>query len=786
MIDTVNTKGFPTHKKTDAQKGEKYYKECIDAGFLLVNYDESMGLRASRRDKVINYNLWNDIVDDIEVQRVVNPFNIEYGKLPNNYKNCPLINPNLTLLFGEERKRFFNPIVTVINSDAISEKVNFMSEEVDKFMLNQVVNPSMEQAQIEEEIQKLNKWKNYTYQDKRERMASQVLNYLKHSLNLPFEYSRAFEDLTISGEEIFAADIVSGEPVGFRVSPVNTVTLRSGASPKIEDSEVIIFDEFVPPGRLIDMYYDELTPTQIDKIERGSQANRGISQSFMGNQLTHSNTGDPTNSLDSYVDTVGIGEVILRANKKGIWDLGGYFDREGNVRWTRVLWKGMRKIGVLSFIDENGEIEKTIVPEQYKPNTELGEQVKWLWISEWNEGTRIGEDIYVKMGPRKIQFRHLDNLSISSPGVVGTIMNVGDQKARSLMSMARPYQYIYNAIFHQLELDIAKDKGVIVRIDASMIPDGWTMDKWLYYMEAVGYKIEDPMNEGKKGAALGKLAGTMQQTAPVIDATQTKSIAQKIQLLEFLSNRVDEMMGITAQRKGAVENRETRGGIERSVTQSTLITEKLFSLHDDTRVRFNDILLETAKVAWKGQSFKRSFVLDDMSQAVLDYDGEVFNEAEYGVKVSNSSVDLEMMQNLKALSQAFLQNGGSLSVVADLYRTNDPSSFQRKLEFFEEERMQREQAKVESDERMHGKNIEFEKYKHDSTIQKDILVAEIGADTSGDPLASDKLALEKEKLDRQAEEADKKLDLESKKLNETKRHNVAAEAISRKPKPASK
>jgi len=175
-----------------------------------------------------------------------------------------------------------------------------------------------------------------------------------------------------------------------------------------------------------------------------------------------------------------------------------------------------------------------------------------------------------------------------------------------------------------------------------------------------------------------------------------------------------------------------------------------------------------------------------MSQAVLDYDGEVFNEAEYGVKVSNSSVDLEMMQNLKALSQAFLQNGGSLSVVADLYRTNDPSSFQRKLESFEEERMQREQAKVESDERMHGKNIEFEKYKHDSTIQKDILVAEIGADTSGDPLASDKLALEKEKLDRQAEEADKKLDLESKKLNETKRHNVAAEAISRKPKPASK
>ena len=149
----------------------------------------------------------------------------------------------------------------------------------------------------------------------------------------------------------------------------------------------------------------------------------------MGNQIT-----DKTNELDQYIDAVGIGEVIVRSNVKGTWNFGGFYDKEGNVRWTRVLWKGMRKIGILSYIDENGETQKTIVPEQYKPNEELGEQVKWMWISEWNEGTKIGEDIFVKMGPRKIQFRHLDNLSISSPGVVGTVMNVGEQKARSLMT----------------------------------------------------------------------------------------------------------------------------------------------------------------------------------------------------------------------------------------------------------------------------------------------------------------------------------------------------------------
>ena len=285
----------------------------------------------------------------------------------------------------------------------------------------------------------------------------------------------------------------------------------------------------------------------------------------------------------------------------------------------------------------------------------------------------------------------------------------------------------------------------------------------------------------------------MNQTSPVIDATQTKAIAQKIQLLDFVSNRVDEMMGITQQRKGSVENRETLGGVERAVTQSTLITEKLFSLHDEVRVRFLAALLETAKVAWKGKSFKRSFIMDDMSMAVLDFDSNVFNEAEYGVMLTNASGDLEMMQSLKSLSQAFLQNGGSMSVVADLYRTKNPASFQRKLEQYEEQMRQAESQQAQAEQEAEQRRLEFEKYKHDSEIEKDIYVAELqvqaqaqnNAETE-DPLAIEKMRLEREKFQQAAKEADKKLGIEKDKLKETERHNKVAEAISRTSKKTAK
>ena len=41
-------------------------------------------------------------------------------------------------------------------------------------------------------------------------------------------------------------------------------------------------------------------------------------------------------------------------------------------------------------------------------------------------------------------------------------------------------------------------------------------------------------------------------------------------ILTFIENRIQDIVGITPQRKGAVESRETVGGIERSVKQSSL------------------------------------------------------------------------------------------------------------------------------------------------------------------------------------------------------------------------
>jgi hypothetical protein len=777
-------KPFPYQKRSDAKKTKSFFKECVDAGVSTINSEVGNGIRANKKNMLVNYDLISNKIHDAEVQRVVNPFGIEYGKLPDNYRNCPLLNSNLMLLWGEERKRFFNPIVTMVNSDAINDKLRDMDTKIEEFLVQEAVKPTMSEEEIVGRLRELEDWKNFSYRDRRERMAQQIVDYGFNTLGFKEIFSRVFEDLTIAGDEILINDILAGEPIMRRGDPVSITTIRSGQSPYIDDSDIIIEDTYHPIGKVIDWYHDELTDKEVKKLEDGANTHTSKSGGLMANQLLHGKS-----DMDSYIEAVGIGDIIVGVNTDGLHTFGGAYDEEGNVRVTRVVWKGMRKIGIVTYVDELGELQKTFVDESYEADEELGETVKWEWISEWLEGTLIADDIYVKMGPRPVQFRSMDNLSKCSSGIVGTSANVGNVESRSLVDLAKDYQYLYNAVLQKMELAIAKDFGALGRLDLSMVPDEWSMDKWLYYAYTMGWMVEDPFNEGQKGASQGKLAGTMNQNSKTIDLSQGKYIGEQMQILQFLENRVDNITGISPQRKGSVENRETVGGIERSVTQSSHITEKWYGLHDNVKVRAIEGFIETAKVAWRGQSFKRNFILDDSSLGILDFDSDVFNEAEYGIYVATSSSDMEMIQQLKALTQPFLQNGGSMSIIMDIFRTKDPSSLQRKIERYEkqiqEQAQQAQQAENEAMEAQAQRAEELDRYKIDMDYKKAIDVQAMKMEEQTGEESKEDAGLDEDKLELDKKKHDDSIKMDKEKLAETKRSNKAKESIARsKPKAA--
>lgn len=715
---------FPPQKKTDKEKVKndyEWYRQCVESGISIVNFDNdyynNRNTRSIRRNKVVNYNLYNDIVDKSEVERVINPFKINNMDFPATYRNYPLLNPNINRLCGEERRRPFTPNVRVINEDVINQKLSITKERFSEFLLNTIISPKLDENKVKQELQNLQKWQTYEYRDIRERMAHQVLQYGYHTQYMKEEFSRGFEDLLIAGEEIYVIDIY-GEEVRLRkANPLNIFTVRSGDSYRIEDSTLIVEDGYLPTGEVIDRYYEDLTEDDINEIERGHSNAQGMSKSNF-------NSGELRNipfSIDSFVNQWGIGNLVM-ANREGITVFGGAYDTSGNVRVTRTLWRSMRKIGVVDYIDENDEYQRTIVPEDYKPNKEKGEIVKWYWINEWHEGSKIADRFYVRMRPRTVQMRHMDNLSISHPGIVGTVANVNTSRAKSIMDIGRDYQYLYNTLMYKTELQIAKYKGKVARLPLHLMPDGWDLDTIMYYAEIMGWMPVDAFNEGMKGSATGKLAGHMNESAPVIDMSDDKFIQTHLMLLEFIKKQTDELTGISPQRKGDVSNREAVGAVSAAINNSSYQTEKWYGLHDNTRARALACYLEAIKIAWRNKkAMKKQFVLDDATTAMLDFDGEIYAESEYAVHIGNTSSDLESINALKGMSQAFLQGGGGLGIVADLLTTGDPATLKRKIESYESQRQQQAQQSQEMEQQAKQQEIQqkiaFEQEKLQSEIQ---------------------------------------------------------------------
>jgi hypothetical protein len=734
--NSVSRLSFPFQKRTRAQKTKRYYQECIDAADAIVGFGidnglrastNSSGYRASMAEKLSNVNLINNIVDPREVDAVINPYKLE-AKFDNNYRNYPLLNSYMSVLLGEERESMFNPLITMSNPDLVNAKLDEISSLMNQGILKQVVSQNFSKEQAAAAIQAQAKWMKFNYRDRRELMASQIIHYGYNNLKMKEIFSRAFEDLLTTGEEISICEIVGGEPILRKGNPLTLFSIRSGVSHRIEDSEIIIELSYIPIGQIIDEYHDELKDSDIKKLEDGYSYTNAAS-----GKIFQRNLRNIPIDLNSWINQQGgIGRIITATIQETSF-FGGSFDAYGNVRKLRVLWRGMRKVGILKFLDENGDIQKTYVDEDYPLSDVERENVEWIWIGEWSEGTKLGDDIYVKMGVRPVQFRSMDNPSKCKPGIIGSIFTTNDARSLSFVSLGKPYQLMYNFFMHKLWEEMKTYKGRMARISTSMIPSQFTMDQFLFYMDQFKIVFEDEFNEGTKGAALGKLAGTMNRNSGSVEIGDPQVIQQLLSILTFLEKRIQDIVGITPQRLGAVENRETVGGVERAVKQSSLNTSKYFSVHDDFVNRSIESYIETAKIAWKDQKFKRQFILSDGSQMVLDFDSSQFAETEYGIYSTNSSMDKEMMQTIKGLVQPFMQNGGTLSMVMELYRTQDPAALQRKFEAFEEQIRQQNQQSQQVTLAQQAKEEEakqqMDKYRIDQNNQTQIEVAQIRAGT---------------------------------------------------------
>lgn len=692
---------FPSQKKTKSQRTKKWYKECVDAvntsGFFA---DE--GVRASYRDKIVNSNLYNGKLDPSDMVRVLNPTNISSRTVEAEIQHYPIVNPRIDVLVGEEFKRRFDYRAVVSNPEAISEKSKELNQMV-QARIAKLIEQNYSEAEAKAKMQELQQDVS-SYQDKREKAVNQGLKHYWRERQFGHLFNNGMRNVFIQGEEYYEAVINGGKPDLWKINPLKVFWVRSGYSNRIEDADLIIIDDYWAPSKIVDFYHEDLTPKQMTKLDKGyggSSEDPFVNKRYRDSFNVNVNIVDDESNPDRINELIGLGEA-------GGFHLNQSYDTAGNIRVLRVYWRGWRKVLRVTYFDEFGNEQQDIFPEDYQVKKDEGEYAETLWINEWYEGTKIGEDIYVRMRPKEIQFRSIENPAYSHPGITGKAYSFDSFKTVSLLGKVKNYMYLYDAIHDRLNKLLAVNNGKILEMDFASIPEGWDVDKWFHYLNKMKVAVKDSFKEGNKGAATGKLSGSMNNASKgYIDMDQGANIQQHIALLEFIKREMTEITGVSEQRMGQISNRETVGGVERSVNQSSHITEWYFAEHEEVKVNALRCFVEVMKMALKGKKHKFQYLMDDESLATLEIDGDLINEADYGILITNSVRSQEAEQNIKRLAETALSAGAAqFDDVLDIYLASSLSEMKNNLKTANRDAQLQQQQNAENDRKVAQQKIE--------------------------------------------------------------------------------
>lgn len=781
MSELIN---LPPQQLPFSKKNKKWRKAHLDWADSKTFFNYSL-VRKSVIHKKINYDLLNGKLHMSDIELVLNPDNIKAGFVPDRIQHYPIMNSKLNVLRGEESRRVFDYRVIVTNPNAISEIENNKKEELLKNLQELIANTSKSEEEFNQELEKLNDYYTYEWQDMREIRGNAILNHYVKEYNIPLLFNNGFMDAVTVGEEIYQCDIVGGEPIIERLNPLKVRIFKSGYSNKIEDADMIIIEDYWSPGKVIDTYYDVLSKKDIEYIENIPDHVGQASIDSMDNiderfgYVNNHMVGEEISTDGFYFDPFNLFSDSI-SNSLLPYDLAG------NIRVLRMYWKSRRRIKkVKSYDPETGEEIYNFYPETYVIDKDNGEEEQILYINEAWEGTKIGTDIYVNMRPRVIQYNRLSSPSRCNFGIIGSIYNLNDSRPFSLVDMMKRYNYFYDVIHDRLNKIMARNWGKLLRLDLAKVPKKWDIEKWMYYAKVNGIAVEDSFKEGNIGSATGKLAGALNNSSSgVIDAEFGNSIQSQINLLEFIKMEMSEVVGITRQREGQISNRETVGGVERATLQSSHITEWLFVIHDDVKRRVLECFLETAKIAFKGRSKKFPYILSDGSMKIMDVDGDEFAEADYGLVVDNSQGTQELAQKLDMLAQAALQNQTlSFSTIMRLYNSSSLAEKQRLVErdeqAIQERNAQAQQQQLQSQQQMvqseNEQRLAEMQQKEQANIRDNetkIIIAQIQASNKEDGISEPEDDDGRADLREKIREFDEKLKLEKEKLSfERKKHS---------------
>lgn len=815
---------FPDQFKTEKEKQDDgWIKNTMDY-FANKAYAEYI---KNRDTFVKNYDLMKgilraeDFYQEPEVKSFTDMLTSDL-ELPAYVKMYSIMTTPVNEQVGEISKRPDTFRVKAFDDDSKAEELQIKTDILQEFVMSQAKQQILQKTAMageqltDEELQQRTladvKDELDSYTSVAEKWANHMLTCQKAEFNIKEKSEDTYRDLLIASREFYHI-YEDNSKLGFNLevaNPKNTWYLTTPDRKYISD----------PTGRAQGAYaagtvqvmelseiiesIPDLTKEEIDHL-RSSLQDYGlinVRESNLGNP--NATPGQESVMYDTFdplvLQTRMIIESEMKENNDGLKDFLGLTSNVSSFGYKYVVVRGYfiskKKIGKLVYEDEVGNPQSMLVDENYKSGT-IPTQIslEWGWINQWYQGTKIGPDIY-HMKPFKL---------LNYCPIIGTLFEVKNTEAKSLVDLMKPFQVIYNIAINQLYQLLGKEIGNVGSINIRRIPipkDGDAQDAidvWMLEARERGIIFDDDSPENTKTAVSNT------SVAKQIDLTRTNEIQSRINLAEWAKVQCWELIGMSKQRMGDVSASESATGTNTAMQQSYSQTEPLFVAHEYVLGQLYQAIIDAAIYveSSKPQS-TLSYVTSEGETAFIQVNGSELKLRDLKVFLTNRPEDTQMFNELRQLSQAIIQNGGTLYDVVELYSTKSMRQMKKTFKDLRDRQLaqqdqvaQQQQQKLDQDKEIASATLQQAQLQHDADVANTnynneldrinrIQIATIAAESKGvlpdvnsdnipDVLEISKLSNEQTKLAKEYEL--KMADIQSKNLQNMNKLQIEREKL---------
>ena len=347
-----------------------------------------------------------------------------------------------------------------------------------------------------------------------------------------------------------------------------------------------------------------------------------------------------------------------------------------------------------------------------------------------------------KPGRIPFQFKGDSTLYGCKLPVEGAVFGDRNTRSISLVDLMKPYQIGYNIVNNQIADILVDELGTVILLDQNALPRHSMGEDWGKNNLANAYVAMKNFQMLPLDTTITNTENALSfQHYQVLNLEQTNRLLSRINLATYFKNQAFEVIGLNPQRMGQqIAQQQTATGIEQAMNASYAQTEQYFIQHSDYLMpRVHQMRTDLAQYYHsKKPSLRLQYITTNDEKVNFQINGTDLLMRDFNIFCTTKTNQRSIMEQLRSLAINNNTTGASIydlgnvikaesiaELTGVLKEAEQKTQAQRQAEMEQQQQMQTQM--LESQERQKQMDLQFKADEAEKNRQNDVLVAEIRA-----------------------------------------------------------